>query len=205
MIPDPHASGDAIDDENLDDQQFGESPGPSLNQTAHIKLPGFGDSVEDIIMQDLESVTPGQMPSVAQGKLNDQGHHVDEFHGAARTFGLGNTYMDKFDMDRFAKERQTNLYYPFASKQDWDVAAFLLRSPLSMPEIDRFLSLELVCCPFYFNDDAHNLSDSKLETIVFQCKRTSQPSGNTPCRPPMEMYTLEDGIPYEDACPSVPS
>jgi hypothetical protein len=52
--------------------------------------------------------------------------------------------MDLFDADQFADQRKTNLYYPFASHEDWEFASFLLRSSLSMAEIDELLSLDLV-------------------------------------------------------------
>ncbi|KAF9232757.1 hypothetical protein BU15DRAFT_67191 [Melanogaster broomeanus] len=39
---------------------------------------------------------------------------VDEFPGAARIFTDGReTFLNRFDLDTFSKERQTNLYYPF--------------------------------------------------------------------------------------------
>ncbi|KAG2737451.1 hypothetical protein P692DRAFT_201663931, partial [Suillus brevipes Sb2] len=34
--------------------------------------------------------------------------------------------------------------YPFASKEEWEIGDFLLRSPLSMATIDVFLKLPLV-------------------------------------------------------------
>ena len=49
--------------------------------------------------------------------------------------------MGSFDSDDFADQRQKNLYYPFASKEDWEMAAFLLRSGMSMALIDDFLKL----------------------------------------------------------------
>ncbi|KAJ3904129.1 hypothetical protein F5879DRAFT_1010080 [Lentinula edodes] len=38
----------------------------------------------------------------------------------------------------------TNLYYPFASRPEWETASFLLNSSLSMQEIDIYLKLDLV-------------------------------------------------------------
>jgi hypothetical protein len=70
--------------------------------------------------------------------------HRDFYPGAARVYGKGHTFMDVFDADQFANERKENLYYPFASKQDWEIGSWLLRSGLSMPAIDQFLRLQLV-------------------------------------------------------------
>ncbi|KAH9017835.1 hypothetical protein EDB84DRAFT_1245978, partial [Lactarius hengduanensis] len=41
-------------------------------------------------------------------------------------------------------ERKKNIFYPFASRAEWEMAAFLLRSGLAMSSIDSFLSLELI-------------------------------------------------------------
>ncbi|KAF8869224.1 hypothetical protein BD779DRAFT_1458028 [Infundibulicybe gibba] len=74
-------------------------------------------------------------------------HHrvvIEEFPGAAQTFGTGQTFIDQFNMDQYSAERITNLYYPFASKAEWELASFLLQSKMSMAAIDAFLSLELI-------------------------------------------------------------
>ena len=56
----------------------------------------------------------------------------------------GKTFMDKFDSDQFADQRRQNLYYPFANRDDWEMAYWLLNSGLSMVAINKFLSLKLV-------------------------------------------------------------
>ena len=67
---------------------------------------------------------------------------VEEYEGAAKEYSM--TFMDEFDHDQYAGERIENLYYLFTSRDEWDFAAFLLRSDLSMASIDLFLSLNLV-------------------------------------------------------------
>ena len=52
--------------------------------------------------------------------------------------------MDQFFSDQYAPFRQENLYYPFVSAADWQLASWLLCSHLSMAAIDDFLSLKLV-------------------------------------------------------------
>ena len=74
----------------------------------------------------------------------DSGPFIEEYVGAAKEYGRGTTFMEKFDCDQYVEERKTNLYYPFASRDEWELAAFLLRSDLSMASIDSFLSLKLV-------------------------------------------------------------
>jgi hypothetical protein len=68
-----------------------------------------------------------------------------EFYpGASKIFGSGPTFMDNFDSDQFSKERQMHSHYPFASKDEWHMASFLLRSGLSIAALDQFFKLELV-------------------------------------------------------------
>ena len=69
---------------------------------------------------------------------------VQEYDGAAQTFGQGTTFMQQFECDEFAEDRTQNLYYPFASRAEWELAAFLLRSDLSLAALDKFLSLNIV-------------------------------------------------------------
>lgn len=68
----------------------------------------------------------------------------DFFPGAAKIFSVGPTFMDKFDADQYSGFRATNLYYPFASREEWELALWLLRSGLSMRAIDSFLKLQKV-------------------------------------------------------------
>ena len=70
---------------------------------------------------------------------------ADEFQGAGWTFGKGKTFLEDFTTDPYAAERKVNLYYPFASKEEWELALFLLLSGLSMANITKFLLLRLVC------------------------------------------------------------
>ena len=69
---------------------------------------------------------------------------VQEYDGAAITFGPGTTFMQHFECDEFAEEHTQNLFYPFASRAEWELAAFLLYSDLSLATLDTFLSLHLV-------------------------------------------------------------
>lgn len=57
----------------------------------------------------------------------------------------GEKLFGRFQQHSYAAERQTNLYYPFASKEEWELTLFLLLSSLSMANITKCLSLRLVC------------------------------------------------------------
>ncbi|KAF8425395.1 hypothetical protein L210DRAFT_3421273 [Boletus edulis BED1] len=52
--------------------------------------------------------------------------------------------MDKFNRDEFSDARKSNLYYPFACRNEWELVLWLLHSGLSMKAIDAFLSLPIV-------------------------------------------------------------
>ncbi|KAF9007142.1 hypothetical protein BDQ17DRAFT_1423213 [Cyathus striatus] len=77
------------------------------------------------------------------GPSNSTGPFVVEFSDAAKIYGTEPTFMDSFDNDKFAEYRSENLYYPFASHAEWEVAEFLLNLELSMAQIDVFLKLEM--------------------------------------------------------------
>jgi hypothetical protein len=94
--------------------------------------------------------------TASETDLSDTGSNspfVTEFYpGASKIFGSGPTFMDNFDNDQFSEERQVHPHYPFASKDEWQMASFLLRSGLSMAALDQFFKLELVgdLLSFYF-------------------------------------------------------
>lgn len=72
-----------------------------------------------------------------------------EYHPCVpQVFPGGKTFMSEFFSDQYGSLRQENLYYPFASREEWQLGSWLLRSGLSMAMIDSFLSLDLVSiCP----------------------------------------------------------
>ncbi|KAF8060125.1 hypothetical protein FPV67DRAFT_1564292 [Lyophyllum atratum] len=69
---------------------------------------------------------------------------IEKHPSTPRTYGRGQTLMDVFDEDPHADKRTEKPYYPFASRQEWELASFLLYSNLSMASINSFLKLELI-------------------------------------------------------------
>lgn len=69
---------------------------------------------------------------------------TDFFPEPPLAFEHGYTFLSLFESDENSVHRKTNLYYPFSSRREWQVAAWLLRSGLSMGQIDSFLALEMV-------------------------------------------------------------
>lgn len=104
--------------------------------------------------------------------LNPHGEIFKETYSglAGATLGRGQTFMDWFNTDQFSEARVENLYYPFVSRQDWEVGSWLLRSGLSMAAIDEFLSLEIVRLISYISVDLHLIpvsTDSNCRTFFF--------------------------------------
>ncbi len=64
---------------------------------------------------------------------------------AGNPFGDGHTILDNIRKnDTFASERKENIYYPFASRLDWEVASWLSRLNVSMELTNEFFDLEFV-------------------------------------------------------------
>ena len=72
--------------------------------------------------------------------------YIEMFSGVGRLLGSNSTdmFMASFDKDAFVEERKANLFYPFASRGDWEVASWLFNSGLSQTSINKYLSLKLV-------------------------------------------------------------
>ena len=91
--------------------------------------------------------SPESAPPAAFGDQPEQlgpERFVEMYEGSAECFPGGKTFMDEFMADRYAEQRQENLYFPWASQSEWDFASWLLRSRLSMAAIDSLLALDLV-------------------------------------------------------------
>ena len=80
---------------------------------------------------------------------HSKSYYTEIYPGAAQTYGKGQTFMDTFNADKYAAMRKENIYYPWASQPEWELASFLLRSSLSLAAIDQFLSLNIVSSCYY--------------------------------------------------------
>ena len=63
---------------------------------------------------------------------------------AAQCYEGSQTFMTQFDQDEYSAHRKDNLYYPFASFQEWQLGYFLFSSGISMKLINEFLRLDMV-------------------------------------------------------------
>jgi len=96
----------------------------------------------DIEMMDISE--PDDQPSTGDETLPQTlPFHTQFYTGAAKIWDNGETFIDIFNDDEHAEKRKENLYYPFATYQEWELAAFLLKSDLSMVATNDFLRLQL--------------------------------------------------------------
>ncbi|KAF8547967.1 hypothetical protein OG21DRAFT_1489777 [Imleria badia] len=70
--------------------------------------------------------------------------NIELYLGASQAFPGGKTFMDNFFADKYTSLRRDNLFYPFASQENWQLGSWLLRLGLSMAGIDSFLKLDLI-------------------------------------------------------------
>ena len=110
--------------------------------------PGLADSESYEEYGDIEMDGPGDpavsVPSRPDIEQLGPGRFVETFEGCGETFPGGKTFMGDFWADQYTEQRCENVYYPWASKQEWAFASWLLRSRLSMAAIDSLLSLDIV-------------------------------------------------------------
>lgn len=88
----------------------------------------FGDSM-DVDSSHSENLDENGQRSARSEEV------ADEYMGAVVGYGEGMTFMNLFDSDEFAKERESNLLYPFAGKEDWQLAHHLLMSGRSHRQV----------------------------------------------------------------------
>ena len=98
----------------------------------------FMDTADDYFTPSLPADT-SQKPKDRQNRFNVEKHPT-----SSSVYGYGETFMDRCDENKFAERRKGNIYYPFASRDEWELASFLLRSRLSMAAVNHLLKLELV-------------------------------------------------------------
>ena len=104
-------------------------------------LPGEIDPMESMDAMDLDSAPAASGPT--------QLHVREDYPIPPSTWPSDATFMTQFDQDPYAAHRSKNLYYPFASRGEWQLAFFLTSCGMSMNLINQFLRLELVHFTFH--------------------------------------------------------
>ena len=70
--------------------------------------------------------------------------YTKKFLGAGHIYGTRQTFMDIFGANQYTHYKNSNLYYPFTSKAEWQLRSWVLQSNLSMQAVDKFLHLNLI-------------------------------------------------------------
>lgn len=74
-----------------------------------------------------------------------QDNHYVKHPTAGAAFGPGLTVLEDIRLNnKFAKEQEGNIFYPFASEMDWEVGSWLSRLNVSMELVDEFFRLEFL-------------------------------------------------------------
>lgn len=146
-----------------------------------------------------ECSAPDDNMDIDRPELEPDRGTIEEFPGAARVFAQQqNSFLDHFDRDRFSEERRSNLYYPFASRADWEFGLWLTRSGLSMAAIDSFLSLELVSSPYSSCSTCDEGSHFQAKTLPLSFRTAQQLRGLVeilPKGPEWRCRTLSTKVP----------
>lgn len=78
-------------------------------------------------------------PDSSLGGLSKQYHPKMLFRSAG-----GENLLQRIRRDPYGQYRQDNIYYPFASRGEWQLAQWLINSSLTQAQTDSFLKLEEV-------------------------------------------------------------
>ena len=106
---------------------------------------------------------------LAVGGGVERGQVVESCPNVPCVYTGGTTFMKGFDQDSYASRRSEAPWYPFASQNDWEVAYWLMRTGLSMAEIDGYLNLNFVSFPLVF------LSLRRAHMLQFHVRRRRLP------------------------------
>ena len=170
-----------------------------------------GDAVSNLVPMDLDEELNSvldpfttaddhhwQSSAQSYGSQCD-GFYSERFEGAARSFRGGTTFMDKFNRDQFSDIRKSNLYYPFASRSEWELALWLLHVGLSMRALDSFLLLPIVRPSSSLSMAIIDLYTSDKATLshLQYCQRSSWAGGATPKWSLLAFHANQTLTPYE--------
>lgn len=157
-LPDSYTGGAASDVEMAD---FDYASNAHYENTAAslTYLPFYNDSEsypqhnlvipDSVYTSDMDSdqeanAPPTDLPFYSKSHP-EQNRFIEKHPNCSGVAPGGETFTGKFEGATFSKERKDNLYYPFASDEEWELAAFLLQSKLSLADLTTLLSLKLVC------------------------------------------------------------
>jgi hypothetical protein len=111
---------------------------------SHAAAVSLDTTWDGVVSMNMEEDLPVRQPTNTSSNLNTVSYFIEEYPGASKIFGQGETLLDHFYNDEYSHLRDEFPYYPFASRGEWELASFLLRSNLSMSALDHFFKLSMV-------------------------------------------------------------
>jgi hypothetical protein len=88
-------------------------------------------------------------------------------------FGPGRNLLQAMEGDEYGEQRKQNLFYPFSSRAEWELASWLSQGSLSQKAIDDFLQLDYVSLLGYDRtNELTNRADIQTTSLVHIGKRS---------------------------------
>jgi hypothetical protein len=106
-------------------------------------------------------------------------------------FGCGANLLQAMEMGKHAEERKQNIFYPFVSHAEWELASWLSKGLLTQKSIDQFLRLEFVsrsCRKFNEGYKFNFEQDCCQSTVFYICTRSTKPDGISSSQTDVEEY-----------------
>ena len=116
----------------------GETPEADFFQEGHWVPPSNQDGNHSDLGTFVTAGNPLDQDEAPSSKF------TETYKGCSEAFPGGKTFMDAFQMDQYAEERMVNVFFPFASHEEWQFTSWLLCSRLSLKAIDSLLLLNIV-------------------------------------------------------------
>lgn len=127
------------------------SPPPTPSTTAlsfeddDIAAPAPADGFDDFNFDDLTAFEFADKELHPRSEPRTFDNYTEMYPGTGKAYGVGDTILEDIRKnDAFADERETNIYYPFASKDDWEAGSWLSRLNVPMGLANEFFQLRLV-------------------------------------------------------------
>lgn len=109
------------------------------------EAPVHADGVDDFDFNNLPPMEFTEEELHPRAEPRTLENHSVKHPTAGAAFGPSLTVLEDIRLnDKHAKERKNNIYYPFASKVDWEVGSWLSRLNVSMELVDEFFRLDFV-------------------------------------------------------------
>lgn len=132
---------------------------------------------------------------------SDSFSNVELYPGASQAFPGGKTFMDDFFSDKHRSLHKDNLFYPFASQEDWQLGSWLLQSGVSMAGIDNFLKLDLVSIyNIAWLLSSNGWPDKDTRNLVPVCKATVSMHQDVTIRSSLEISSNLSASPNKARC-----